>query len=250
MKILIPIVENEMRGIETPYGRSLYEIERKTILQHVCEHLLVIDEAEFVFVLNKNDAQKFHLDEVIRLIVPDAKVVISDGQTAGAACSCLLAIDCFDLDEKLIIAGGDQMVTVNLQPIVDKFVQNEWDGGVIYFNDVHPRWSFIKIGEDGFVTEAAEKKPISGNATTGFYYYKRAGDFVDAVFSMIRKKSSVNEKYYVCPAYNEMILQQKKIGVYQINKNNYFNFSHSKGVEFFSEYLRKGAAIDENSKTL
>ena len=242
MKILVPIVEDEMRGVETPYGRSLYEIERKTILQHVCEQLRAIDNAEFVFVLGKQDAQKRHLDEVIRLIAPGAAVVMADGQTAGSACSCLLALDSLKEDEPLIVAGGDQMVTVDLRPIVEKFVGRGWDGGVIYFDDVHPRWSYIRIDEEGFVTQAAEKMPISRNATTGFYYYKRAGDFTGAVFSMIRKKSSVGGKYYVCPAYNELVLRQKKIGTHQIEKEKYFNFSHSKGAELFSEYLRSGAA--------
>ena len=244
MKILIPIVENELRGIETPYGRSLYEIERKTILQHVCEQLMTIDHAEFVFVLNKQDTQKYHLGEVIRLIIPNAEIVMADGQTAGGACSCLLAIDHLSEDEPLIVAGGDQIVTVSLQPILNKFIENEWDGGVIYFDDIHPRWSYIKIDEAGFVVEAAEKIPISRNATTGFYYYKRAGDFTDAVFSMIHKKSSVNGKYYVCPAYNELVLNQKKIGTHKIDKYRYFNFSHSKGVELFSEYLQKGVVSE------
>ena len=247
MKILVPIVENEMRGIETPYGRSLYEIERKTILQHVCEQLMHIEGADLVFVLNKSDIQQYHLDNVIRLISPEAQIVVADGKTAGSACSCMLAIDALAMDEPLIVAGGDQIVTEHLQPIVNKFRENNWDGGLVYFDDIHPRWSYIKINEDGFVTQAAEKLPISRNATTGFYYYKQARDFVDAVFSMIQKKSHVNGKYYVCPAYNELVLRQKKIGAHRIDKFSYFNFSHSKGVELFEEFLRKGGITSEYS---
>lgn len=238
MKILVPIVENEIRSLEAPYGRSLYEVERKTILQHVCEQLMGIDGAKFVFVLNRHDVQEYHLDDVIRLIVPGSDVVVADGETAGSACSCMLAIDHLSREEPLVVAGGDQIVAVDLHMIVGGFARNGWDGGVIYFDDVHPRWSYVRLNGEGFVTEAAEKLPISRNATTGFYYYKRAGDFIDAVFSMIRKKSSVNGKYYVCPAYNELILQQKKIGTHQIDKRQYFNFSHTKGVEFYGEYLR------------
>jgi len=246
MKILVPMVENEMRGAETPYGRSLYEIERKTVLQHVCEQLMGIEGAEFVFVLNRQEAEYNHLDQVIRLIAPGARVVLAESPTAGSACSCLLAIDCLGREEPLIVAGGDQMVTVDLRPIVEKFVGRGWDGGVIYFYDVHPRWSYIRLDEEGFVVEAAEKNPISRNATTGFYYYRRAGDFIEAAFSMIRKKSAVNGKYYVCPAYNELVLRQKKIGTHRIEKSGYFNFSHSKGAELFGEYLRiKGAAHAE-----
>jgi len=245
MNILIPIVENEIQGIETPYGRSLYEIERKTILQHVFEQLSDVKNAKFIFVLNKSDIQQNHLNNVIRLLAPTAEIVVADGRTAGGACSCLLAIDKITLNEPLIIAGGDQMVTEKLSPIVEKFVENDWDGGIIYFNDIHPRWSYIKINDEGFVTQAAEKLPISHNATTGFYYYKKAEDFVNAAFSMIRKKSSIDGKYYVCPTFNEMVLHQKKIGTHLIDKFSYFNFSHSKGAELYSEHLRK-RLVNEN----
>ena len=239
MKILIPIVEDEMRGAETPHGRSLYEIQRKTILEHVCEHLMSINNAEFIFVLNKQIAQKHHLDYVIKHIVPNAEIIYAEGLTAGSVCSCLLAIDHLNPAEPLIITGGDQVITEDLQNIVNTFINNQWDGGLICFDDVHPRWSFVKTDSNGFVIEAAEKMPISRNAATGFYYYQKAGDFVDAAITMMRKKASVNNKYYVCPAYNQMILKQLKIGTYTIDKQNYFNFSHTKGVDFYNEYLRK-----------
>ena len=88
------------------------------------------------------------------------------------------------------------------------------------------------------VIEAAEKRPISNEATTGFYYFKRAGDFVEAACSMIEKKASVNEKYYICPSYNEMILKGKKVGIFHIDKDNYFNLRDSKGLNEFEEYMR------------
>ena len=53
------------------------------------------------------------------------------------------------------------------------------DGGVIVFDSVHPRWSFVRVDKAGFVIETAEKRPISRLATAGFYYFRRGADFVD-----------------------------------------------------------------------
>lgn len=239
MKVLIPIVENEIAHIDTPYGRSLYEIERKTILQHVLERLQDIKGAEFIFIFSKADVEKYRLESVIKLLVPAARVVIAEGKTAGAALSCMLAIDYLDEEAPMAVAGGDQITAVNPGEVIDYFKDKDLDGGVVCFNDIHPRWSYVLLNDEGLVIEAAEKTPISTNATTGFYYYKRAGDFTEAVFEMVKKKASVNGKYYVCPAYNELVLKHKRIGAYFIDRSRYFNFSHQKGVEMYEQYLRE-----------
>ncbi|MDR0412115.1 MAG: glycosyltransferase family 2 protein [Treponema sp.] len=245
MKILIPILENKIQGIDTPYGRSLYEIERKTILQYVCEALSAVKDAELVFILHRVDVVKYKLDSVVKMLAPDAEIVVSRGDTSGAACSCMLAFDNFVMDEPLIIYNSGHIVTLNLQDVVNCFSQKNYDGGVIVFDGIHPRWSYVRLNENGFVIEAAEKRPISRNATSGFYYFKRAEDFVSAVFSMIKKEASVDGKYYICPAYNEMVLLGKKIGIYRINQEQYFNLNHRKGIELYEEYLRKRRVFNE-----
>lgn len=242
MKILIPMVGSEVKNSITgsAYCTALYEIGRKTILQHIIEPLEKLDAAEFVFILDKTNVEKYRLDSVIRLLLPNAAIVVTQGKTKGSACSCLLGMDYLDSEEPLIIVGGDQLVTADLQEAVDTFVCNGWDGGVITFDDIHPRWSYVMLDDNGFVVEAAEKHPISRNATTGFYYFKRTEDFVESAFKMIRKKADVNGNFYVCPVYNEMVLAQKKIGIYKIEKEQYYNFNHIKGIELYEEYYRKG----------
>ena len=242
MKVIVPIVENEIKTDGMGYCRSLYEIERKTIIQHICEYISKIKDSEFVFILNKANVERYHLDSVIKLLIPQAKIVISQGMTKGSACSCMLAMDYLNAEEPLIIMGGDQITTIDPCHVIDNFVNNNYDGGIITFTDVHPRWSYVRLGSDGLVVEAAEKRPISHNATTGFYYFKQTEDFVESVFKMIKKNANVNGKYYVCPVYNEMILKQKRIGVYHIEKEQYFNFNHIKGVELYEEYCRRSKA--------
>ena len=66
--------------------------------------------------------------------------------------------------------------------------------------------------------EVAEKKPISNIATVGIYYYKKGRFFVEASEQMVNKNIRVNNEFYVAPAYNEMIQNGKKIGIYNIQK--------------------------------
>ena len=105
------------------------------------------------------------------------------------------------------------------------------------FRDIPPRWSYVRLDENDNVIEAAEKRPISQNAVAGMYYFKTASLFVESAKKMILKNASVNGKFYVCPVYNEMVLAQKRIGVYRVDKSKYYNFSYDSGMDAFRAYL-------------
>ena len=232
MKIIVPM-GGDNESITTQYMRSLYEIEKKTVLQHVYEHLSVIANAEFIFIVKREDVSKYHVDDMLKLLVPNVKVIIAEGETKGSVCTCLLAIDGINDEEPLIIVGVDQVLNINLNEVVNNFIKNDYDAGTI-----HPKWSYVKLDENGFVIQAAEKRPISKNATTGFYYYRKAKDFLDSATAMIKKGASVNGIYYVAPSLNEMVLKQKKIGVYRVDKSNYFNLKKQNGREEYEDYLK------------
>jgi dTDP-glucose pyrophosphorylase len=76
---------------------------------------------------------------------------------------------------------------------------------VFTFNAVHPKWSFVKTNSRGYVTEVAEKKPISNIATCGIYWYRRGSEFVSCAKDMIEKDIRVNGEFYIAPVYNELI---------------------------------------------
>ena len=86
-----------------------------------------------------------------------------------------------------------------------KFTDKNIDGGIISFKSTHPKWSFAKLNEDGFVSEVAEKKPISNIATVGVYYWKKGSDYVKYAEQMIDKDIRTNNEFYVCPVFNEAI---------------------------------------------
>ena len=82
----------------------------------------------------------------------------------------------------------------------------------------HPKWSFAKIDENGYVTEVAEKNPISDIATVGVYFWKKGSDYVKYAEEMIKENIRVNNEFYVCPVFNEAIKDNKKIRTFDIEK--------------------------------
>ena len=123
-----------------------------------------------------------------------------------------------DNEEPLLIANSDQIVEWSSNECLYAFGADEIDGGILTFKATHPKWSYAKIGDDGFVSEVAEKNPISDNATVGIYYWKRGSDYVKYAEDMIEKNIRTNNEFYVCPVFNQAIADGKKVRVKEIEK--------------------------------
>lgn len=245
MNIVVPMAGDDALFEKEGYGypKNFIEIVRKPLFQHVYSNLASITDAKFIFIVKREEVVNYHLDKALRLLEPNSDIVLLEDKTGGAACSVMLAAKYIDNNQPLIIANGDQMICDDLQKIVNKFQASGADGGIITFESVHPRWSYVRVDKDGFVVETAEKQPISKFATAGFYYFKQGRYFVDSAKRMIKKDASVNGRYFVSPAYNEMILQQKKVITHLIRAENYFSLSTPKGLMEYSEATRGGQSI-------
>jgi dTDP-glucose pyrophosphorylase len=245
LNLVVPIAGPQTAFNESRYGysKNLIEVQGRPLIEHIYGKLRTLGPKSMTFIVRQDECARFHLDDVIRLLEPKANVVITDGETGGAACTVLLAIDHIARDEPLVIANGDQVIHRGLADAIHYFRFSDLDGGVVVFPSIHPRWSYVRVDKDGQVTEAAEKRPISRHATAGVYYYRRGGDFIDAAMDMIRKNAAVNEQYYVCPAFNEMILANRRVGIYQIERDLYFSLSTPNGVGSYERFLGSLPAV-------
>lgn len=222
------------------YPKNLAEAGGMPLVQLVIEYLQPLTKTggRLICVIQHEENRKHHTGSVIQLLQPDAIVVESHGTTSGAACSALMTVEHINNGDPLVIVNGDQiLMDVDLPKAVADFQGRKLDGGVIVFEDVHPRWSFVKCNAEGLVIETAEKRPISKLATAGFYYYAKGADFVTAATEMIKKDAQVNGLFYICPAYNEMILRQSRIGIYKIPRRSYQSLASPADVRAFSAKL-------------
>ena len=198
------------------FPKPLIDVEGKPMIQLVVENLNI--EANYIFVVQKEHRIKYNLDTLLNLIAPNCKIVEVDGITEGAACTALLAKDFIDNENPLFFANSDQFVEWDSNEFMYKMNETEADGGIVTFKATHPKWSFAKINSEGFVTEVAEKNPISDIATVGVYYWKRGSDYVKYAEQMKEKNKRVNNEFYVCPVFNEAIEGGSKIRIFEIEK--------------------------------
>lgn len=215
------------------YPKYLLEIQNEPIIQRVINSLSEIG-GSLSFIIRKEDNEKFFLGNAIKILAPESSVIVVESLTKGAVCTMLFAIDQINNEKELLILNGDQLIRRDIDKALDNFRKRDLDGGIVVFRSVHPRWSYVLLDESGLVMQTSEKRPISNIAAAGCYYYKKGSDFVRSALSVIRKDVNYQENYYTSSTYNELILEQKKIGVYEIPKDNYISFS---SYQMYENYL-------------
>lgn len=218
MNVLIPMAGAGSRFANAGYTfpKPLIEVKGKPMIQVVVDNLNV--EAHFIFLVQKEHYEKYNLKQLLNLIAPGCDIIQVDGLTEGAACTTLLAKHLIDNGEPLLMANSDQFIEWNSNECLYAFTADGIDGGIITFKATHPKWSFCKLNDEGFVSEVAEKNPISDNATVGVYYWKKGSDYVKYAEQMIDKNIRTNGEFYVAPVFNEAILDDKLIRTKEIEK--------------------------------
>ncbi len=218
MNILIPMAGAGKRFADAGYvfPKPLIEIDNKPMIQWVIESLNF--NANYIFIIQKEHQEKYNIKSVLKILQPNCKIVELDHITEGAACTTLLAKEFINNSDPLIIANSDQYINWNSSKALYDFNSKNLDGAILTFEAIHPKWSYAKCNDDGFVTEVAEKKVISKNATVGVYYWKHGSDYVQSAENMIKKNIRVNNEFYVCPVYNEFLLKNKKVKIHNVEK--------------------------------
>jgi dTDP-glucose pyrophosphorylase len=218
MKIVIPMAGAGSRFEKAGYSfpKPLIEVRGNPMIATVVENLNL--QGQYIFLVQKSHYEKYDLKGMLSMIAPGCEIVQIDGVTEGAACTVLTARELIDSDEQLVIANSDQWIKWNSLETISSFNDKDSNGGILTFNSVHPKHSFAKVDGNGWVSEVAEKNPISNNATVGIYHWKHGSDFVRYADQMIAKNIRTNNEFYVCPVYNEAIKDGKKFKASRVDE--------------------------------
>ncbi len=211
LNILIPMSGKGSRFMDKGYifPKPLIEVNKKPMIEVVIENLQI--EANFIFIVLKEHIAKYKIDYFLKRLNPNCKIVVCDNITEGAACTSLLAEKLINNSNPLIIANSDQYIEWDSSKTMYSIVSSKVDGAILTFKSNHPKWSYALTDKENNVVEVAEKKPISDNATVGIYYWSKGSDYVKYAKKMIKKNIRVNGEFYICPVYNQAIIDKKKI---------------------------------------
>lgn len=221
MNILILAAgEHYIDSDDKNYPFCLSEFLGKPLIQLISEQIS-FNEGQSVFLFQDKHIKKFRLDNIVRLLSNGkfSSIAVPEN-TAGAACTALLGVVSLNQDEPLLIVSANQYVDIDYAVFTAEMESSGHDAGTIIFDSVHPRYSYVVL-ENELVVEASEKNPISRNATAGVYWFRKTAFFTDAVKQMIRKDARIDDMFYICPSFNELILSGKKISTKKIDTTQY-----------------------------
>lgn len=215
------------------YPKYLIEVQNKPMIQRIIESLENVGD-KITCIIKKENQEKYFLGDTLKILCPTCNIIEVAGETRGAVCTALFAIDEINNDDDLLILNGDQLIKTDIASAIVDFKNRNLDGGIVTINAVHPKYSSVLLDENNLVIQTSEKRPISNIASTGCCYFKKGSDFVSAAFSVIEKDVNTQGNYYISSTFNEMILNQRKIGIFEIPKKDYISFS---SYQMYENYL-------------
>lgn len=239
LNIVIPMAGKGTPFIDAGYvfPKPIIDIKGKTMIEIVVDNLRPSCPHKFIFICRKEHYEKYDLYNILKNASRNKFEVIQlNGSTEGAACTVLTAAQYINNDNDLIIANSDQFVDCDINEFINEARKGDKDGLIMTFNSSHPKWSYARVDKNNMVVEVAEKKVISNQATVGIYYFKKGRDFAQSAHAMIEKNIRYNNEFYVCPVFNEMIINNKKIYIKNIPSEK----MHGMGTpEELNNFLRK-----------
>ena len=215
--------------------KPLIPIHGIPMIKVVVDNLTPKIEHRFIFVAQQEHIDRYELTPKLKSYAKNVEVIGINGITEGQVCTALLAKKFFNNDEPLMNANSDQFIDFDINEYLDAMDSKNLDGIIMTMKSQDPKWSYAKTNKQGIVIETAEKKIISPDATVGIFNFKRGRDLVCSAEQMIADDIRVNGEFYTCPAYNYLIKEDKKIGIYPIGEeyNGMYGLGIPSDLDFF-----------------
>ncbi len=220
LNIVVPLAGRGSRFVQAGYRepKPLIPIHGKPMIELVVNNVRPRRPHRFIFLALEDHLSQWELAATLHRIAPNSIIIPVAGVTEGAACTVLLARDYIDSDAPLMTVNSDQWVDADINAYLAVADEPGVDGLIMTMWSNHPKWSYVGFDAAGRVTCTAEKEVISNQATVGIYNFRSGRDFVWAAEKMIRKNIRVNNEFYVCPVYNQLLQRGGCIKVYDVGR--------------------------------
>ena len=237
LNIVIPMAGAGSRFFNAGFmlPKPLIEIHGCPMIKIVVDNLKPNQSHRFIFICQKSHATKYSLREKLNSISKNSIIIEIDNLTDGAACTVLMAKEYINNSDPLMIANSDQFVDLDINLYLSRLAFSDLDGIIMTMSANDPKWSYVGLNEQNFVSRVVEKEVISSNATIGIYNFRRGQDFVFAAEEMISKNLRVKNEFYVAPAYNILINQGYRVGIFNAGseKQGVYGLGTPEDLDFF-----------------
>lgn len=221
--IVIPMAGLSQRFRDAGYGRPKYELELdgRSVFAHAVGSFAAYARSEpFLFIVRAEAVRDDFIErEAARLGLAEMIKVELEAPTRGQADTVRLGL------EQAGAAPDTPLTIFNIDTFRPGFAypSQRWmghaDGYIEVMTGSDTGFSYV-LPQDGAyaqgrVAATAEKQVISDLASTGLYWFRRAGDFLDAM----RTPPMEAGELYVAPLYNALIAAGRDIRFHRVPNN-------------------------------
>jgi hypothetical protein len=143
--------------------------------------------------------------------------------------------DYIDLCSPVLVTSCTQLLEWDPNTFLYALANPKVDGGILTFQNSHPRYSYVSLDEFGWISNTAMKKPISTHASAGVFYWKRAFDLIKYSAVVVAKELDTANKNSLILTYQEAIKEHRHFKAFECRRMwelstpedlNYFYLAH------------------------
>lgn len=216
MKVCILMGGERIILEDTSYPLYMTQLQGKMLVEHRIDYFSQLHPSDIICCHHKEDERDFYIAQILQQMADNIRCVPIQAKTGGALCTALLASPYLVNDEELLIAAVDEHCDADPIEIVEDFRKKHIDVGLVSFTSYHPAYAYVKRLKNGKITEVVTKKTVSNDALATFYYFRRADIFLESAKNVIRKETTVFDRYYLSQCVNEAMLLGYGIDLAQI----------------------------------
>ena len=192
---------------------------------------------KYSFIVREEHISKYHIDEQIKAILPEANIFSVLKTTRGAVETCLLAEPVIGLEDVIVVMDCDlefhsREYCEELKHILEVSAEEAEGGILLSFYSKNPKYSYVEIDENSQVIRTVEKEVISKYALCGAYCFSSGKGFLQAAHALINEPTFTKAEFYVSLLYNYLLEKGEKVKLTMIDE-----FSSYGTPEELKQYL-------------
>lgn len=202
--------------------KPFIDVNGKMMIERVLD-CVQISDATYTLIIQK----QFKVDYIEKLEHISKNYCVNfitvEGLTQGACCTALASHPIINNERPVIFVDSDNFFS---NQIFKKFIEDskkrKLDGSLLTFNTNEECFSFAQTNSLGYVVKTAEKEAISNHAIAGVYLFSKGSNFVSCAIETIIYGDKSKNEYYMSNVYNWAIKHCLKIGIFDIEKTDWF----------------------------
>lgn len=188
-----------------------------------------VDLEGISFVVLQEHLDEFKIDSVIRQYYPDARIIVIPEVLPGAVLTCMEGVKELSASSPILFNDCDHMFLSN--SFYDFCASGNFeniDAALLTFQSEEPKFSFVRMDENGRIVGTVEKQVVSDMAICGAYYFKNSETFLNAAKQYLTECSY--EEFFVSGVYNVLAREGAELASFETD----VHISFGTPEEFFA----------------